>query len=125
MVPGTSPSASRQPIGNRTKERPTGPELVTGEHHRPRRAAGDDRAARMGGPKRGAHAAFVERVEQVAGLPARQVDEVGLPDRGDRGRVVGVLGAAHQDRLDLRPECREVRLALRGPAPERLLAVWP
>ena len=41
---------------------------------------------------------------QVAGLAARQVDEVGLADRLGRGRVVRPGAVAHEDRLDLGAE---------------------
>ena len=37
-------------------------------------------------------------------MPAREVDEVGLADGLERGRVVALLGVAHEDRLDLGAE---------------------
>ena len=56
-------------------------------------------------------------------MPAREVDEVGLADRLDRGGVVTLGDVAHEDRLHLRPETREVLDAHLRPGPERLLAV--
>ena len=89
------------------------------------RAAGDDRAASVCSPERRAHPAVEERIEQVARLAARKVDQVGLADGRDGCRVARVLRTADEDRLDLRAECREVRLPLRGPAAEGFLAIRP
>lgn len=79
----------------------------------------------VGGPERHAHATVVERIEQVARLPAGQVDEIRLADRRDGGRVVRVLRTANEDGLHFRAEPREVRLSLRDPAAEDRLAVRP
>src|SRR6187397_556078 len=56
-------------------------------------------------------------------MTAREVDEVGLANRLDRGGVVALGDVAYEHRLDLRPETREVLDAHLGPGPERLLAV--
>src|SRR4051794_9618923 len=56
-------------------------------------------------------------------MAAGQVDEVRLPDRLDRRRVVPLLGRAHEDGLDLRAQRSEVVDAHVGPAPERRFAV--
>src|SRR6476469_3583171 len=56
-------------------------------------------------------------------MPAREVDEVGLADRLDRGGVVALGDVADEDRLDLCPEAREVLDAHLRPGPERLLAI--
>ena len=76
-----------------------------------RRARGRSRAPRR--------AVIPEHVEQVAGMPAREVDEVRLADRLDRGAVVALRDGADEDRLDLRPERREVLDAHLRPASGR------
>ena len=74
------------------------------------------RAARHPAASRAAHPAGT-------GVTAREVDEVGLADRLDRGGVVALGDVAHEDRLDLRPERREVLDAHLRPGPERVLAI--
>ena len=56
-------------------------------------------------------------------MPAGEVHEVGLADRLQRGRVVALLGVAHQDRLDLGAEGGEMLDAHLGPDAEGVLAV--
>ena len=56
-------------------------------------------------------------------MPAGEVDEVGLADGLQRGRVVALLGVAHQDRLDLGAEGAEMLDAHLGPDAEGVLAV--
>ena len=100
--------------------------MPAGEGHRPGRAAGERRPALDGRRRSPSPTGDAdERLRQVARLAARQVDEVGLADRLDVGRVVGVEPVADEDRLDLGAERREVLDAHRRPAPEDVLAVGP
>jgi hypothetical protein len=66
-----------------------------------------------------------ERVGQVPGLAAGEVDEIGLADRLDVRHLLGVEPIPHENRLDLGSECREMLDSHRGPAPEDLFAVGP
>ena len=66
-----------------------------------------------------------ERSEQVVGLAAREVDQVGLADCLGVGRVVGVGALPDEDDLDLGPEPFEMLDAEGRPAQEDLLAVRP
>ena len=62
----------------------------------------------MGLGQRRAQRRLAEHAGEVAGMTAREIDEVSLPDRLERRRVVALGDVAHQDRLHLGAEGREV-----------------
>ena len=65
----------------------------------------------------------VERLDQVARLAARQVDQIRLADGLRGARVISLGAAADEDRLDLGTELAEMGHPHRRPALEHGFAV--